>query len=79
MPAPSDLAIATSAVQRLVKEEASYRDELLRQEAHVTKLEKDVNEGGADLDENAEYMLKQEVRGGQRIPSHSQSPMVRYG
>lgn len=53
--APSKLAIATSAVKRLVKEEASYHKELEQQEARIKKLE-----GGSE-DENAEYQLKQEV------------------
>lgn len=61
MPAPNPLAIATSSVQRLVKEEAYYHKDLASQEVRVQKLEKDVKEGGADQDENAEYMLKQEV------------------
>ncbi|KAF2402128.1 tubulin binding cofactor A [Trichodelitschia bisporula] len=54
MPPPSKLAIATSSVQRLVKEEASYHKELVQQEARIAKLEK-----GSD-DENAEYQMKQE-------------------
>lgn len=57
MPPPSQLAIATSSVQRLVKEEASYHKELTQQEARIAKLENEVNS-----DENAEYQLKQEVR-----------------
>lgn len=56
MPAPSRLAIATSAVTRLVKEEASYHKELEQQKASIAKLE----QGGGD--ENAEYQLKQEVK-----------------
>lgn len=56
MPAPSPLAIATSSVQRLVKEEASYHKELSQQEARLAKLQ--ANEGG---EENAEFQLKQEV------------------
>jgi dTDP-4-amino-4,6-dideoxygalactose transaminase len=56
MPAPSQLAIATSVVQRLIKEEASYHKELEKQQAHVQKLESNPGD-----DENAEYTLKQEV------------------
>ena len=52
---PSQLAIATSSVNRLVKEEKSYHEELEHQEAGITKLE----QGGGD--ENAEYQLRQEV------------------
>lgn len=55
MPAPTQLTIATSAVNRLVKEEASYHKELEQQQARIVKLQQD---GG---DENAEYQLKQEV------------------
>lgn len=55
MPAPSQLSIATSVVNRLVKEEASYHKELAYQRASIKKLE----EGGGD--ENAEYLLRQEV------------------
>ena len=55
MPAPSRLAIATSAVNRLVKEEASYHKEIENQKGRIAKLE----QGGGD--ENAEYELKQEV------------------
>jgi len=55
MPPPSKLAVATSSVQRLVKEEASYHKELEQQEARIKKLEQ-----GSE-DENAEYQLKQEV------------------
>lgn len=57
MPAPSQLAIATSALNRLVKEEASYHSELEEQSARISKLEAGE---GAD-DENAEYILRQNV------------------
>jgi predicted ribosome quality control (RQC) complex YloA/Tae2 family protein len=56
MAPPSQLAIATSSVQRLVKEEASYHKELKNQEARLEKL---IN--SKEQDENAEYQLKQEV------------------
>jgi len=52
MGAPSKLAIATSSVNRLVKEEASYHKEVEQQEARIVKLEQ------ANGDE---YELKQEV------------------
>ena len=52
---PSPLAIATSVVTRLVKEEKSYHKEFEHQEASIAKLE----QGGGD--ENAEYQLRQEV------------------
>lgn len=56
MAPPTPLAIATSALQRLVKEEVSYEKELKGQE---TRLEKIL--ASKDEDENAEYKLKQEV------------------
>ena len=54
--APSQLAIATSSLNRLVKEEKSYHDERKQQEEKIAKLE----QGGSN-DENADYILKQEV------------------
>lgn len=56
MAPPSQLAIATSSVQRLVKEEASYHKELVHQQASVEKLL-----ASTDEDENKEYKLKQEA------------------
>jgi tubulin binding cofactor A len=56
MPAPTKLGIAMSSVKRLINEENSYRKEQAQQEERIKKLEKDVGS-----DENAEYMLKQEV------------------
>jgi len=56
MAPPSQLSIATSSVQRLVKEEASYHKELVSQEARLQKLE----QVSAEDDENKEYSLKQE-------------------
>lgn len=61
MPAPSPLSIATSSVQRLVKEETYYHKELAGQQVRVDKLEGQIKDKSADLDENAEYLLKQEV------------------
>lgn len=55
MPPPSKLAVATSSLVRLVKEEASYHKEMEQQQARIKKLE-----AGSDED-NAEYMLRQEV------------------
>ena len=55
MPAPSKLAIATSSVTRLLKEEASYHKELEQQEARIKKSEQ--NRDG----ENADFQMKQEV------------------
>jgi len=58
MAPPSKLAVATSSVRRLVKEEASYHKEIVQQESRIKKLEDNLenNEDG-----NAEYQLKQEV------------------
>lgn len=56
MAPPTPLAIATSALQRLVKEEVSYEKELKGQESRLEKIL-----ATKDEDENAEYKLKQEV------------------
>ncbi len=61
MAPPTPLAIATSAVNRLVKEEAYYHKDQASQEKRIKKLEDDIAANAADLDSNAEYMLKQEV------------------
>ena len=52
---PSKLAVATSSVTRLLKDEASYHKEMAQQEKRIQKLQEDKDDG------NAEYMLKQEV------------------
>lgn len=62
MPAPSALAISTGAVQRLLKEEASYHKELAEQEQTVKNLEEKLKAGTADEDGNEAFMLKQQVR-----------------
>ena len=54
--APSQLAIATSSLIRLVKEEKSYHEERKQQEEKIAKLE----QGGSN-DENADYILRQEA------------------
>lgn len=54
MPPPTPLTIATSSLQRLVKEEASYHRELEQQEESIRKLEAAVKGregGGGDGDE----------------------------
>lgn len=60
MPPPSQLAIATSSLNRLIKEEASYRTELTNQRNRVEKLQA----GGGDEEDagNSEFQLRQEVR-----------------
>ncbi|KAI4814766.1 hypothetical protein E4T44_10697 [Aureobasidium sp. EXF-8845] len=57
MAPPSQLAIATSAVNRLVKEEASYHKELEQQQARIEKLKQAPSD-----EENAEWNVKQENR-----------------
>ncbi|EGX92070.1 tubulin-specific chaperone Rbl2, putative [Cordyceps militaris CM01] len=59
MPAPSPLAITTSSVQRLLKEEASYHKEVTDQEKTVKDLEAKLQAGGADEDGNEAFMVKQ--------------------
>lgn len=58
--APSHIQIATSALQRLLKEEVSYFKEQEQQEARIAKLEKE-GPGASESDGNAEFLLKQEV------------------
>ena len=53
---PSQLTIATSSLNRLVKEEKSYHNERKQQEATIAKLEQ-----GDSSDENADFILRQEV------------------
>ncbi|KAI1383496.1 tubulin binding cofactor A [Hypoxylon trugodes] len=62
MPAPSPLTIATQSVQRLVKEEKSYRKELTQQSERVKKLETQIKDAGEGADDNAAYVLKQEQK-----------------
>ncbi|EFW99840.1 tubulin-specific chaperone [Grosmannia clavigera kw1407] len=63
MPPPSELVIATKAVERLVKEEAYYHAELAKQEERVRKLTADIaTSRPEDLDPNADYVLRQETR-----------------
>ncbi|OAQ99834.1 hypothetical protein LLEC1_01889 [Akanthomyces lecanii] len=59
MPAPSPLAITTSSVQRLLKEEASYHKELAEQEKTVKALQEKFSAGPSDDDGNEAFMLKQ--------------------
>ncbi|KAL4957436.1 tubulin binding cofactor A [Aspergillus filifer] len=52
----TQLEITTASVQRLIKEEASYKRELEQQKERITKLEAQ----DPSVDENRDYMLKQE-------------------
>lgn len=58
--APSQVQIATSALQRLLKEEVSYFKEQEQQEARIAKLEQQAP-GTGDSPGNEEFQLKQEV------------------
>jgi hypothetical protein len=62
MPAPSQLAIATSSLQRLAKEEASYHKELQMQQKSIDRLEKSQIEETDEDRGNHAFQLKQEVR-----------------
>ena len=61
MAPPTPLAIATQAVNRLVKEESYYHKDQASQEKRIAKLEDEIATNSPDLDSNAEYILKQEV------------------
>jgi tubulin-specific chaperone A len=61
MPPPSQLAIATSSVNRLLKEEASYHKELEQEQNKVEALKEKIDSGAGDDDGNASFMLKQQV------------------
>ena len=55
--APSQIKIAISSLQRLLKDEHSYFKEQEQQEVRINKL---VNQANGN-DENYEYQLRQEV------------------
>jgi len=55
--APSQTKIATSVLQRLLKEEASYYKEAESQKKRISDIEKQND----DQDENRDFKLKQEV------------------
>jgi tubulin-specific chaperone A len=69
MPAPTPLDVATQSVKRLVKEEGYYHKELDNQKDRIAKLEKEIAAGSDD--QNAEYILRQEVRFICLVPSCS--------
>ncbi|KEF63329.1 tubulin binding cofactor A, partial [Exophiala aquamarina CBS 119918] len=58
--APSQVQIATSSLQRLLKEEKSYFKEQEQQEARIAKLENQAPGSTGDSDGNEEFQLKQE-------------------
>lgn len=61
MAPPTPLAIATSSVNRLLKEEASYHKEVEQEEASIKALKEKIESGQDDEDGNGKYMLKQQV------------------
>ena len=67
MPPPSQLAIATSSLQRLTKEEASYHKELQMQQRRIDQLEKEQTEETDEDRGNHEFQLKQEVSSDDRL------------
>ncbi|MCJ1450836.1 hypothetical protein MMC28_001170 [Mycoblastus sanguinarius] len=72
MPPPSPLAIATSSVSRLLKEESSYRTELSTQEQRIAQLQTGAGAGAGTEEEdgvgNSEFWLRQEDSGGNADP-----------
>ena len=61
MPAPSQLSIATSSLQRLIKEEASYHSELEMQQKSIARHEKQRTSEQDDESGNQAFLLEQEV------------------
>ncbi|KAM0424675.1 hypothetical protein ACHAPT_009983 [Fusarium lateritium] len=60
MAPPTPLAIATSSVNRLLKEEASYHKEVEQEEASIKALAEKIQSGEGDEDGNGAFMLKQQ-------------------
>lgn len=80
MPAPSPLAIATSSVTRLTKEDSSYRTELLSQQKRLQSLEAST---APDEEGNRDFQIEQEVRPRLLAPPAGSlllmsSPMLRW-
>lgn len=63
MAPPPPLSVATNSINRLLKEESSYRTELATQQQRVEKLQADGGGGGEDEEDggNREFRLRQEV------------------
>lgn len=76
MAPPSALAIASGAVMRLSREEASYHTELAAQEAKAKALEDQIKSGGDTDDANAEFMLRQQVSRAGPAPRPSPAPLL---
>ncbi|KAL2058998.1 hypothetical protein ABVK25_000290 [Lepraria finkii] len=60
MAPPSQLSIATSSIDRLLKEESSYRLELAHQQNHLEKLQFGGPGGVEDVPGNSEFLVKQQ-------------------
>lgn len=60
MPPPSPLAIATSSINRLLKEELSYEKELTNQKARLAALQQSDSTNEDEVG-NAAFRLRQEV------------------
>ena len=61
MPAPTQLAIATQSVTRLLREDISYQKELIEQQGKVTTLQAEIAAGKPDEDGNRDHVLRQLV------------------
>ncbi|CAD6576227.1 MAG: hypothetical protein ASARMPRED_007656 [Alectoria sarmentosa] len=62
MAPPTPLSVATNSINRLLKEESSYRTELATQQRRVDKLQA----GGGESDDevgNMDFRLRQEASG----------------
>lgn len=62
MAPPTPLSVATNSVNRLLKEESSYRAELADQQQRVGELQAGGGGGGEDDVGNGEFRLRQEKR-----------------
>ena len=61
MPQPSPLKISTSSLQRLLKEETSYRSELEEQERRLKGLKEQKGADEEGMEGNRVWMVRQEV------------------
>lgn len=59
MAPPTPLSVATKSINRLLKEESSYRTELVNQQQRVEKLQ--AGGGTEEVAGNTEFRLRQEV------------------
>lgn len=57
---PSPIQIKTSALQRLCKEEANYKEDLKQETARVTKLQRLVSQDASN--EDLQYSLKTAIK-----------------